>query len=509
MKSRATFLDRFVGLFSPKAQLSRMAHREGIRILKAAGEDRNTKSWKKNSGPPEELYRTGGRSSRQRALHLSENHDAIGGALTTITDHIVASGIRTDSEIQYNPNADTTDATAMAARDRLNQEVEDSKRRWEERAYVTGASRLDPVEADTLLLRTLMVQGETIVHNRYLEDSSREIPLAYEIIDPSQLENGFGALPQGNNIVEQGVEYSNETNAIVAYHITDNGYNPRTHRVPASDIQHTFRTDRPGQQRGITWLAPVIPRAYELDDIIEYAIIARKVQSAIALVVADNPNDMGLGGPMPGTATADGVYTDSNGNKLRGINPGMIHHVGTGQVTSHTPAPPQDLDVLTGMLMRGIAIGLGVSYEWLSGDYRQANFASLRLSENKTWKRMYTLHGFYTRKVKQPQHRQFIDLAQAYRRIPAVPRRADAYAHAFSQPQRDWGANPLQEVNAISTALGTGLTSIQEEAAKRGVDWRQLLKRIVESRQFATMLDPNLELYADLFPTITTAPPSE
>jgi lambda family phage portal protein len=503
--------DALVGFFSPRHALSRIAYRRGIRTLKAASTDRNTKSWKKNEAAPQDGFRTGGKTARQRAIFLAENHDAINGAITTITDHIVGTGINTDVEIQYSPNSRPGDTTAAATRDRLNQSVEDTKKRWLERAYDIGPMRLDPQEAETLRLRTLIIQGECFVHRIYTpDDTDRTVPLAYEVLDPSQLDGGYTASPVGRNIVEHGVEYDAFTNRIVAYHVTKGDYNLKTIRVPAADMIHTYRPDRPGQQRGITWLAPAIPRAYELEDIIEYAIIARKVQSAIALVVADNPNNLGPGAPIPGSVIpSDGatdVYTDPAGNKLRGINPGMIHHVGTGQVTSHTPAAPQDLDELTRIILRSIAIGMGISYEWLSGDYRQANFASLRLSENKTWKRIYTMHHFVTSKMKAPEHRDFIDLATAFRLIPPIPRRQDPYACSFSQPKRDWGANPLQEVNAITTAMGAGLTSLQEEAGKRGIDWRQLLRRINESREFAMMINPDLTLYDDLFTAAQTPP---
>jgi len=176
----------------------------------------------------------------------------------------------------------------------------------------------------------------------------------------------------------------------------------------------------------------------------------------------------------------------------------MIHDVGTGNVTAFTPSPSTDLDDLTRLILRSIAVGLGVSYEWVSGDYSQANFASARLGENRTWKRIYGINDFYTRKCEAPLHRDYIDIARAWGTIPDIPRRANPYAANYSQPHRDWGVNPMQEVNAITAAMGAGLTSLPDEAARRGMDYRDLLRRINESIQFARLLNPDISLYEGL-----------
>jgi len=497
MPIRMTLLDRAIAVVSPQRAFQRIAHREALRgYLKSGDTGRKTKSWRKNNARADEVFSTDGRLTRERAIYLTENNAQVGGAVTALKDHIVGRGITTNCEIRYNPSADDDNAQAIKDREAANQKVEDAKSRWLERAWHVGGSRMDPVEAQTLRLGNIIAAGEDIVHKRYLRDTTRSIPLAYEAIDPSQLTGATGTTAAGTrNIIEDGIEYDTDYN-IVAYHIQRNSYALRTDRVPAADIIHSFRTDRPGQRRGISWLAPIIPKVYELEDIIEYALVARRVQSAIAVLVHKNQNGIGMGAAMPMTAPPAGESsTDTDGNRLSHLQPGMIHDVGTGNVTPFTPSQATDLDDLVATIIRAIAVGIGVSYEWCSGDYRKANFASARLGENRTWKRVYSILVFFVRRTESPMHRDFIDMGRAWNLFPAIPQRADAYAASFSQPHRDWGVNPLQEVTATITAMNGGLTSLQDECGKRGKDWRNHLKKITESNEFAKLLDPKLALY--------------
>ena len=314
---KPTLLDRAVSYFFPTRGLQRIAARDAQRAYLKSAKPRGKKGrFYRNTPTPGEVFAADGRTTRARAIDISQNQAQVSGAITAITDHTIgAGGIRTNCEILYSPSAQADNAAAQANREASNSAVEDDKARWLERAWHTGASRIDHVEAQTLRLRNLIIHGEDIVHRRFLRDPSRHLPLAYEPIDPAQLE-GVTGTPNRGNLIESGIEY-NPDREIVAYHIADNSYALRTTRVPADDIIHTFRTDRPGQQRGITWLAPIMGHVDELEDIVEYSLIARRIQSAIAVLVHKNPNNIGFGAhaleslPPPAPTRQMPMATDS------------------------------------------------------------------------------------------------------------------------------------------------------------------------------------------------------
>lgn len=453
--------------------------------LNASKTNRVTADWGKAAADGRTIVSADATTARQRARWLVINNPYAAAAKTAIVDNTIGVGVVTQCRVQWSKDPNQNE--------RQNTKMEDRKRRWMEQADAQG--RMHWYEMQRLCLGGVTESGEAILRRRFLDTPGRVLPLAYEAIEVSQLTSmGTTGVEKGNEI-KDGVEISAD-GVPVAMHFAVGEFRHKTARVPMSQIVHAYRVDWPGQHRGLTWFAPVIPSLYMLSDIIEYATIARKVQSAISVIVSQGSNG-GIPAPMPGLNAASGdSATNEAGDVLRWLEPGGIHRVGQGNVTAFTPASSNDLDPLTKLILRGVAIGMGISYEWVSGDFREVSYASGRLSKQDAQKHIMPIHGWYTRRIESPVHRDWVDAERAFGELGRFPAKADPYAVRYGQPRWGWGVNPSQEVTAALKAVNGGISTIRDEIESRGGDWQEFLKQMAEEIDFADAL--GLRLYPDL-----------
>jgi lambda family phage portal protein len=445
--------------------------------LEAAKKDRTTGSWRSIGVNAKTVTGSDARAARERARWLVGNTGYAQKALLAIANNVVGAGIITQTQVAF--------SRAEKDNKKQNSRVEDRKRRWMEEADVTG--KMHYYEMQDLALREVVTAGEYLERRRWLRGTGRVLPMALEMIEGARLTD-WGTSPTAGNEVIQGVEYTAE-GLIVAYHIDSGEFNTRVERVPVNEINHVFRHDRIQQPRGLTWFSSVIPDLNHLEEIKTYSLIARRVQSAIAVIVSDDPATGGSG-RTPGVSLPAGVgATTEAGDPKRFIEPGLIHRVGRGRVSTLTPSPSGDLDPLTKLVLRGIGCGFGLSYEWISGDYRDVSFASGRLSAQDSWSTITPIHAWFTRRREAWVHRQWVDAEMSFGDFPSMIRGADPYAVRFSQPHRGWGVNPLQEVNAAVKRMDAGITTLRDEVEATGQDWQEHLTQLHAERNYAATLD--------------------
>ena len=476
------FFDKAINHIAPvwglKRTQARMANDLYRNYLEAGRPDRGGEAWKKVSASPSDVFKLDGALVRDRAKYLVGSDPYVSGMLNTLVSTVVGTGIKTSCQIEFSKKHEVNEAR--------NKVIEDLKKRWNEEVDAIGNMHRN--EMQELILKTVAGEGEVLMRRMYKDDSSRVSPLCYEIISADRLVD-YGTNPLRGNEVINGIEYEPDSSIPVAHHVSYGQYSLKSKRIPVDEINHIFRVDRPGQDRGITWLAPVIPDCYMLHDIKDYAVIARKVQSAIAVIVSDNPNNLGAGGTIPGLVAPSGVTKENAaGDNQSFIQPGMIHHAGTGNVTSHVPAPSNDLDPLTRLLLRSIGIGFGMSYEYISGDYERTNFAGGRLGQVMQRQKIMPVHGFMINHAEKVMHKDFIDSIRLTGDL-RVPANLNPYAAQFSKPEIKWGVNPIQEVKAALMAVEGNISTLRDEVEGTGKDFYDVIMQKVKEKKILTEAD--------------------
>lgn len=140
--------------------------------------------------------------------------------------------------------------------------------------------------------------------------------------------------------------------------------------VSAADATLLYLRQRPGQLRGVPWLTPVMLALRDFDEWREAALVKAKVEACFGIAITRPDGD---------TSPLAGSSTDINGNRVETLEPGMAVYLQQGEdVRSITPSTNSAFEPFALQMLYGIAVGIGITFDQLTGDLRQANYSSLR-----------------------------------------------------------------------------------------------------------------------------------
>lgn len=280
---------------------------------------------------------------RARARGAMLNNPLVRNAVENIVGEVVRTGVMT---------ASTNEVAA---------EVWES---FNKSADYDGRTSFDGLLAE--IVRSVIVDGEAFV--QLLESADADGDLSIRLIMSDQVDESKTARLQDGGYIVQGVQFSKEGIRegywIRPYCPTDIFPNyPESVFYPVEDILHVFKPVSAGQVRGLSWLAPCLLSAGELDQAVDALIVAVKMSAMHAVIVTDQ-NDQ----------SADDPYAPPSE-----LSPGSIVKLPAGMTA--TISNPQQFTTsqqLIRQISLQIAAGLGVPEHFCNGDLSNANYSSLR-----------------------------------------------------------------------------------------------------------------------------------
>lgn len=354
------FIDRTIGFFAPEAGLRRATARAQTAVVMnydAASRGRRTYGWK----APATSADAAAFGSRERLRNLSRdmvrNRAYAARARDVIVVNVVGEGIM---------------PSVRAASDNVKATVKDLVERHLLSVRLDAGEEYDLLEMQQICMSTIFTDGEVLIRRRMRTGGyGRQLALPYqiELVEVDCLDTTVQSW--GENLVVEGVEYG-PTGAIEAYHLFNEHPGAVRHRKPLestrvhwSDIIHLRRFDRPGQLRGVPWLAPVMMTLGELSDYQEAQILKQRISALMAIVLRYT-------GGTPRAAQA--------GAGLEDLAPGAVVELPEGAEPTVVQPPTVDgYDEFMARGLRTIAAGLGITYEALTADLRGVNFSSGRM----------------------------------------------------------------------------------------------------------------------------------
>lgn len=325
--------------------------------------------------------------------------------------------------------------------------------------------------------RSMIVSGEAFVQFVVTGEGLRLRLIAPEQVDIAQT----GELSSGGRNVA-GVEYDAEGRR-VAYWVRPvdptaifEGYAPPV-RVPAADILHLFKPLGPGQVRGVSWLAPVLIRAGELDQLDDALLVGAKVAAMFAGFLIDQ-NGGATGLPFEGI-TAGSVMES-------GLEPGTLKVLPAGfDIKFSGPQNAQQTVDFAKLQLRGIAAGLGIPEYLLTGDLTGANYSSLRAGLIEFRSRVEAIQ-FHTLvpQLLRPVWQRFVTTAVLAGDIEAADFEANAddyFACEWIMPAQTW-IDPEKDAKATAAMIDAGLTSRRRAVAAQGYSVEELDAEIISDR---------------------------
>ena len=283
-----TWLDHAIGYVAPQVGLRRARQRavmgalvrsyEGARVGTSANAEIGTT-----------LVRL-----RDRSRDLVRNNPYAAKAVSAVVSNLVGTGIL--------PRARSGDAVPNEAADKL----------WVRFAEACDADGLTDFSGlQALIVRAMAESGECLVRIRERR-SDDGLPVPLQLLEPDHLHAGkTGDLPNGGFVVQE-VEFDalgrRRAYWMFPVHPGEVAMFRRasltSQPVPAASMLHLFDRLRPGQVRGVPWLAPVILKLRDLDEYDDADLVRKKIEACFAAFVtgADDEETLGSAEPTPTAA---------------------------------------------------------------------------------------------------------------------------------------------------------------------------------------------------------------
>ncbi len=368
---RVSWWDRFLISIAPDWGLRRVRARATAQLLErhyeAAQGGRRTSGWQRFSSDANAANGPALTALRELSRDLRRNNGWAKRGIQAIVNNTVGWGI------MPKPSSRSR-ARSQTAIELWNE--------WAESTSCDFDGRLNFYGLQRLAMETIAESGEVLVLRQPAASvDNLPIPLRLQVLEPDHLDtNRSGSLAGGGQIVD-GVEFDKQGRR-VAYWIFGSHPGGQTlpsarfesTRVTADRVLHVYRVDRPGQIRGVPWLASAITRLKDLDDFEDAELMQQKIAACFGAFVTD----------LEGAATSIGKQDPKNA-QLEHLQPGHIAYLPPGkQVTFAQPPSVQDSS-FSERALRRIAVSLGVPYEELTGDYSQVNYSSARMARLAHW----------------------------------------------------------------------------------------------------------------------------
>lgn len=459
------WFDRTIGFFSPRTLLKRQKAKLYTSYLKrkyeGASSGRRTDGWNTSSSSAASEIASGQVQVRNRSRDLIRNNPYAARGIQVISNNVVGKGITTQIMLD-------TKSTKSLKEKRVNE----MWRAWANTTAIDFDGVHNIFGLQRIIMRAVPESGEVLIRIRRIgrrfttSIDGRKIelpPIQLQILENDFIANNQvdRTLPNGNVIMD-GIEFDRQGRK-VAYHLflAHPGNSTQlelitsfnTVRVPAEDILQPLRVDRPGQFRGMPWLAPVMIRLRDFD---LYEDAQLKRQQCAAMFTAFVHDMEGV----------DDAQESKDENELgEKMEPGLIELLPPGKSIEFADPPGADnYKEYTSVVLHSIASGLGITFESMTGDLSEVNFSSARMGFLEMQRNFDSWgHNIMINQVMRPVFNWFKNAAALVG--PSI----DNAQGVFTLPRREM-IDPTKEVAAMKTAVRSGFKTLSSAASELGLD---------------------------------------
>ena len=455
--------EQLIAAVAPRAALKRQAARlqlDQLRRYDSAARGRRTENWIARNTSADAASAVGFGLSRDRARDLVRNNPYAAKIIDVWVQNLIGSGW------SFKAKAGRRNGGARGQR------VTDAFRAWAEdpkQCDYDGLLNFDGLCA--LAVRCWKESGEVLIRMRLATPAKMQrlgltIPLQLQVLEPDWIDEHHDT-PADNSgrFTKRGIVY-NADGEREAYWL--HNYHPGesfvmasqivSNTVPAAEVIHLFRRERPQQTRGVTSLSNVVLPLKDFDDYMDAQLTKQKVSACMTGVIVD----------------IDGAG-DQKADVGDRLEPGAMVRLGPGQdVRFSSPPSVGDIDkIQRGYLLR-IAAGAGVTYEALTGDYSGTNFSTGRLG----WLEFQRRLSGDTWQTLAPM---MFDRIWSWWSVAAssVGMATDGLTADWTPPRREQ-YDPNNETRAKIARIRAGLMSPQEGIREDGHEPDDVLSQFVE-----------------------------
>ena len=452
-------IDALIAFVAPETGMRRILARDAIRSLAetrayaAAGQGRRNKGWRGRATSANAEVGASLDSLRNRSREYVRDSWAGQRILDVMASHVIGTGIV--------PAVET-------GSDRANTKFSLAWEEWNAAADIEGV--LDLGGQQSLAVRSMIEGGDSVLryHDITMNEAGRTVPFRLQGLEGDQIDTTRDAQLTDQN-VRLGVKLGPNGRRQGLYLHEDHpgeqtlgGTSFRSNLVDWNDLSHLYRPLRWGQVRGASWFAPILLTAREIQDLTDAAIVKARVEACFAAFRKNT-----AGGASPFSAKKD-----ANDDKVTRIEPGMIVDIGDSDVVFANPSSQSSFAEVYIAGMQAMAAGIGMTYDQLTGDLRQANYSSLRAGKIEFRRLVEQIQWHIViPRLCVPVKNRFVSRAIL---AGILPDRREGYPVKWITPANE-PIDPKKDLEADILAVRSGRQSPQEFISAWGRDWREVV----------------------------------
>lgn len=359
------WFDKTISWFAPSLGLRRARARAAERAMLAyegARTGRRLGSWSASSSSGNAEMGPALAKLRNNAENLVENNAFAQKSLRRWCRRVVGYGITA----QADTGSDAVNAVIDA--------------RWEAWCrQCCSDSRLNFGAIQRQIVRTAYVRGECLIRlwDRFAEDNLA-VSFQVQVLEPDYLDTDKTQW-LGSAVVVHGVQFDLVGRLQGFWLFGQHPGDPiqtslrgglTSKFVPAEFVIHHVPLERPGDVRGVSRFAAVMNKLRDLDEYADAEIVRKKIEACLAMFV---------GQAEGGDGATLGTITDSDGNKIEEMRPGMIAYGLPGQKPEFlSPTSSGDYAAHKKIELKEIFAGLDAQYVVNGNDLEATNYSSFR-----------------------------------------------------------------------------------------------------------------------------------
>jgi lambda family phage portal protein len=477
-------IDRAVAVFSPRRAAERVQARAAVAwggYTGARWDRKATKAWAAARGDADAVTNSYDLATlRDRSRDLVRNEPLGRGALSTVVSKVVGTGLTLQSRPDGQALKLTPDEAAA-----LSNTIEREFGLWAESTDcdITRAQTFAGITE--LFFWSVLESGDCFALTPMVKRKGAVYSTCLQLVEADRVCNPLTQTSDTRNF-RQGIELD-DNGAPLRYHIRHQhpqgypgiadasesiveAFGARTGR---RNVIHGFRRERPGQTRGVPYLAPVIETLKQLGRYTDAEVDAA-VLSAMFTVFVTTP---GAEGFAPDMSDAAGHEPGGGGFGGGALNPQSEVRLGSGSIIDLLPGekpefanptrPNANFDPFIQALTRQIGIALGVPYEVLIKHFT-ASYSAARAALLEAWEFFKNRRAWLVSAFVQPAFEVWFDEAVQMGRIsvpgyfadPAIRRACTKAEWIGPQPQ---SLDPEKDANAAMTRLQIGVGTLEDE----------------------------------------------
>ena len=264
---------------------------------------------------------------------------------------------------------------------------------------------------------------------------------------------------------------------------TSFGRSNRQHiEVPAEDILHAYKPDRPEQTRGLPFMTTALARLKMLDGYEEAELVAARVGASKMGFITSPSGDAYVGDD-----------TEDDYTPIMSAEAGTFEQLAEGQgIETFDPQhPTSGFDSFHKSVLRGIASGLGVSYVSLANNLEGVNYSSIRQGTLEERDNYRILQKFMIDHFIQPVFEKWLLQTMSFKEnFLLPPSRYDKFVDSAIFIGRSWGwIDPVKEVKANVDGLNAGIVTLQDVQSNYGRDVEELFEQHQREEELAKQYD--------------------